>query len=130
MTNEFRFVTEWHIDAPLADVCNAIIHCLDWPNWWKGVEEVKQISVADSNGIGSVHRFTWKGRIPYRLSFEMRVTNYLPLTLLEGLANGDVMGTGRWDFSHKDGVTIVRYQWHVRTNRLWMNLIAPIDMVK
>ncbi len=126
MTKEFRFVTEWQITAPLTEVCNAITHCLDWPLWWEGVEEVKQLSAGDHNGIGSVHHFVWKGRIPYRFSFDMLVTNYTPLVFLEGQASGEIIGTGRWDFSRRDDATIVRYQWQVRTNRLWMNLIAPI----
>lgn len=123
---EYKFITEWRIDAPLSEVCDAISNCLDWPAWWKGVEKVEKLASGDADGIGSVHRFTWKGRIPYRFTFDIRMTRFVPLTLLEGQANGEVIGTGRWDFSREDNATVVRYQWHVRTNRLWMNLIAPI----
>jgi hypothetical protein len=123
---EYKFITEWRIDAPLTEVCDAISHCLDWPAWWKGVEKVEKLASGDADGIGSVHRFTWKGRIPYRFTFDIRMTRFVPLTLLEGQANGEVIGTGRWGFSREDNATVVRYQWHVRTNRLWMNLIAPI----
>ena len=123
---EFRFITEWRIDAPLAEVCDAISQCLDWPAWWKGVKKVEKLESGDARGIGSVYRFTWRGRIPYRFTFDMCVTGFVPLTLLEGQATGEVIGTGRWDFSREDDVTMVRYRWHIRTNRLWMNLIAPI----
>lgn len=126
MSTEFKFVTEWRIDAPLADVCEAISHCLDWPAWWKGVEAVEKLETGDADGIGSVHRFTWKGRIPYRFTFDMRVTGWIPLTRLEGQAQGDIIGTGQWNFCRENELTVVRYHWHVCTNRLWINLIAPI----
>ncbi|PSJ15911.1 SRPBCC family protein [Nitrosomonas supralitoralis] len=126
MTTEFKFVTEWRIDAPLVEVCDTIIHCLDWPIWWKNVKMVEKIENGDADGIGSVHRFTWKGRIPYRFTFDMRVTGFVPLSLLEGHALGEITGTGRWNFFREDELTVVRYHWHIYTNRRWMNLLAPI----
>ncbi len=123
---EFHFVTEWRIEAPLTQVCDAISHCLYWPQWWKGVEKVEEFDPGGVDGIGCLRRFTWRGRLPYRLTFDMRITRTVPLSILEGRASGEVEGIGRWRFSNDGGVTIVRYEWHVRTNRLWMNIIAPI----
>lgn len=87
---------------------------------------MEKLVTGDIDGVGSVHRFTWKGKIPYRFAFTMRVTRYVPGVLLEGVAEGEVVGTGRWDFIRANDITIVRYTWTVRTNRLWMNLLAPI----
>lgn len=123
---EFKFITEWCVGAPLAEVCDAISHCLAWPTWWKGVVKVEKLAPGDADGVGSVHRFTWRGRIPYQLTFDLCVTRFVPLAMVEGQVSGEVIGTGRWHFSHEDGVTMARYEWHVRTQRLWMNLIAPL----
>ena len=92
----------------------------------EGCQKVEKLESGDARGIGSVYRFTWRGRIPYRFTFDMCITDFVPFALLEGQATGEVIGTGRWDFSREDDVTMVRYRWHIRTNRLWMNLIAPI----
>jgi hypothetical protein len=81
---EFRFVSVWNIEAPLAHVCNAISNCLHWPHWWKGVEKVEEFDPGGMDGVGSLGRLTWKGRLPYRLTFDIRVTRAVPLTLLEG----------------------------------------------
>jgi hypothetical protein len=123
---EFHFVTVWRIEAALPLVCNAITQCLRWPEWWNGMEKVEEIDPGDGDGTGGLRRFTWKGRLPYRLTFDIRVARAVPLKIIEGHASGEVEGIGRWRFSHKAPVTTVRYEWHVRTTRRWMNLLAPV----
>lgn len=123
---EFQFVTVWRIEAPRTRVCDAISQCLHWPRWWRGVVRVEEVEPGDEDGVGSLRRFTWKGWLPYRLTFDVRVTRVVPLTVLEGRASGEVEGIGRWQFSNQGDVTEVRYDWHVRTNRPWINVLAPI----
>ncbi|MBI5450710.1 MAG: SRPBCC family protein [Gammaproteobacteria bacterium] len=123
---EFCFVTLWRIEAPLAQVCEAISQCARWPEWWPGVEKVEEIEPGAADGIGSLRRFTWKGRLLYRLTFDIRITRVVPLQLLEGRASGEVEGIGCWYFSCEGAVTIVRYEWQVRTTRGWMNVLAPL----
>ena len=123
---EFQFVTVWRIEAPLPQVCDAVSHCLYWPDWWRGVESVEEFDPGDAQGVGSLRRFTWRGRLPYSLTFDVRVTRIVPLTMLEGQASGEVEGVGRWRFSREGDVTVVCYEWQIRTNRLWMNVIAPL----
>ncbi|MDP3217531.1 MAG: hypothetical protein Q8S73_25700, partial [Deltaproteobacteria bacterium] len=43
----------------------------------------------------------------------------------EGSVQGDLEGIGRWHFSNEGAVSVIRYEWHVRSTRWWMNLIAP-----
>lgn len=123
---EFQFVTVWRIEASLPQVCDAISQCLHWPKWWKAVVKVEEVEAGDEDGVGSLRRFTWKGRLPYHLTFDVRVTRVVPLTVLEGRASGEVEGVGRWQFANDGRVTVIRYDWCVRTNRRWMNLLAPI----
>ncbi len=123
---EFNFITIWRIEAPLSQVFDAIYRCPNWPKWWEGVEKVEEIAPGDADGIGSLRRFTWKGQLPYRLTFDIRVIRAVPLKIIEGHASGEVEGVGRWHFSGDGPVTVVRYEWKVRTTRRWMNLLAPI----
>jgi hypothetical protein len=75
-----------------------------------------------------VHRYTVRGALPYRVSFDMRTTVMDTHERLEGIASGDVEGTGRWAFvSDGDGTaTQVRYEWTVELRRGWMALLAPL----
>lgn len=89
------------------------------------MESVEDIAPGDASGIGSVRRYTWRGLLPYRLIFDVRVIHFEPLAVIEGIATGDVEGQGRWSFAAEGAVTVVRYEWQVRTTRPWMNLLAP-----
>ncbi len=123
---EYWFVTLWQVEAPLEAVYDAVFHSLRWPEWWQGAECVEHAEDGDADGIGSVRRYTWKPRLPYRLQFDARTTRIEPLVALEAAASGDLEGMGKWSFSHDAGITRVRYEWRVRTTRPWMNWLAPI----
>ena len=123
---EYRFVTFWHIEAPLQRVFDAISDSFRWPDWWHGALAVEERDAGATDGVGAVRRYHWKSRLPYRLSFEARTTRIEPPVMLEAVVSGDLEGCGRWSFSHENGVTSIRYDWHVHTTRPWMNLFAPI----
>ena len=125
-TGEYRFLTIWRIEAPLEAVWRAVHDAGDWPRWWRNVEAVSEIEPGDAQGVGALHRYTWKGVLPYRLTFDVRVTRIEPQALLEGSVTGALAGTGRWRFSRENGVTVVRYEWRVETQQRWMNLLAPL----
>ena len=124
---DYSFVTRWSISSPLEKVWDAVFHSERWPSWWKGVERVVEIEPATGEcAVGSLRRYTWKSRLPYRLTFDMRVTRVEPLVKIESAASGELEGTGVWSFSRKGAMTHVRYDWNVRTTKLWMNVAAPI----
>jgi len=122
----YAFVTIWRLEAPLEEVWDAIYHSETWPEWWRGVESVIELEKGTNGGIGNKRRYTWKGVLPYRLTFVICTTTIEHGRLLEGTASGDVVGTGIWRFSQEGDVTVVRYEWRVRTTKRWMNLLAPM----
>ena len=122
----YKFVTIWRVEAPIERVWNEIYHSGEWPTWWKGVESVLEVRKGDERGVGSVRRYTWKSKLPYRLSFDMETIRVEPPTLLEGIASGELQGRGLWQLSANGGETIVRYDWSVDTTKRWMNLVSPI----
>lgn len=125
-SNHYHLTTSWRLDAPLEAVWEAITHPECWPDWWRGAECVVRLEEGDDNGVGACQRYTWKGLLPYRLTFVSRVTRVVPRELLEGRVEGELEGVGRWHFEHRDGQTVVRYEWQVRTTPRWMNVLAPL----
>lgn len=123
---EYQFSTVWRVEASLQEVWDVFSHPDQWPEWWVCLEQVIEIKSGDRQGIGALHRYTWKGALPYRLTFDINVLNILPCYRLEGEASGEVEGRGIWSFSDYGEETIVRYDWHVRTTLRWMNYLAPL----
>jgi hypothetical protein len=122
----YEFVTVWTLDAPIEAVWGEISDSERWPEWWQGVESVVELEKGDERGIGSVRRFTWKSKLPYRLAFDMRTTRIEPLAALEGEAFGELQGKGLWTFTREGGRTVARYDWRVETTKPWMNLLSPV----
>jgi hypothetical protein len=123
---DYEFVTVWRVEAPRERVWDAIYRSNDWPVWWRGVERVVEVVPGDERGVGSLRRYTWKSKLPYRLTFDMRTVRVEPLLLIEGAAEGELTGTGRWQFGGDETATVVRYDWRVRTTKPWMNAVSPV----
>jgi len=123
---EYRFLTTWLIAAPREPVWDAIYDSERWPDWWRGVLEAEKLVEGDEDGVGQYGRYVWKSKLPYRLEFFVRTTKVEKPRLLEGNAEGELAGVGRWRLFEQGGVTAVLYEWNVRTTRAWMNLLAPV----
>lgn len=123
--NHYHLTTLWQFDAPLDAVWDAITHPECWPDWWEGAECVVPLEHGDESGLGARQRYIWKSVLPYRLTFDSRVTRVEHQRLLEGEVEGELEGVGCWHFERWEGLTTVRYEWKVRTTPWWMNLLAP-----
>lgn len=127
VASRYEFVTKWAIAAPQERVWNELMNPQAWPTWWRGVENVELLRPGtDELGTGAVRRYTWRSRLPYRLTFTMQTTHIEPQTTIEGHATGELEGTGCWHLSHAEGITHVRYDWQVVANKWWMIWLAPI----
>jgi hypothetical protein len=87
---------------------------------------VEELERGDATGVGAVRRYTWGSRLPYRLTFSMRTTVVKSPQLLEGVAQGELNGMGRWTLSQAGANTHAQYDWQVATSRAWMNALAPV----
>ena len=123
---DYALTTEWVLDAPIEAIYAALEAPATWPRWWCYVEAVALVRKGDAEGIGAVHRYTWSSRLPYRLSFDMETIALARPSRIEGVARGDLSGTGRWDLAAEDRNARVRYTWRVTTGKRWMNALAPL----
>ena len=122
----FLLVSHWHLDAPIEPVWEALHAVERWPQWWRYVLAVQELQQGDAAGVGALHRYTWTSRLPYQLTFEMRTTLIERPSRLQGLASGELTGEGRWSLQPQGSTTVVRYEWHVATTKVWMNLLSPL----
>jgi len=127
---EYRFVTEWRLEAPIEDVYAVIHHAVAWPEWWDAVLAVDEVRPGDERGLGAVHRYTFKGKLPYHLKFETHVDRLERPVRLGGSANGELTGRGDWTLEVDGDATRVRYEWVIRTTRPWMNALAKLPFAR
>jgi uncharacterized protein YndB with AHSA1/START domain len=115
------------LPAPRERVWDTLADNERWPEWWRGVERVEILVPGEGKDrLGEVARYTWRSRIPYELTFDMRVVTVERPRLMEGSATGELTGTGRWRLFDDGGFTTVVYEWDVATTRPWMNAVAPL----
>jgi hypothetical protein len=122
----YRFLTAWLLESPIDPVWDAIYDAERWPEWWRGVESVVELDTGGEDKVGSLARHRWRSFLPYPVEFETRTTRVERPHLIEGDARGELAGVGRWRLFDRGGVTVVLYEWNVRTTRAWMNLVAPL----
>src|SRR5947209_2062707 len=91
---QFNLVTVWNLDAPVERVWHLLTEIETWPQWWRAVSQVELLQSGDANGLGAVHRITWKTALPYQLTFDTRMTRIEPMSIIEGRASGELDGRG------------------------------------
>ncbi|MDN3520662.1 SRPBCC family protein [Halomonas ramblicola] len=123
---DYRFVTRWHLAAPIETVYGALSEPPAWPHWWPGLVAVELLATGDGEGRGRRYRYLWRSALGYRLRFEVNVTRVEQPRLIEALASGDLEGIGRWELEGSATGTRVTHLWRVRTTPPWMNLSAPL----
>jgi hypothetical protein len=122
----YRFLTTWLLESPREPAWEVLQDVMAWPSWWRGVVAVEELDPGDANREGSKHSIEWRSKLPYPLRFDFTTDRVAAPSLMEGRADGELAGTGRWRLFEQDGVTAVIYEWNVQTTRAWMNLLAPI----
>jgi hypothetical protein len=122
----FRLTTDWVFDAPVEAVWRVLVATQDWPSWWRAVAKVELLAPGDANGIGALRRITWRTALPYTIGFDMRTTRIAPMALIEGRAEGELTGVGRWTLAPAGSGTKVRYDWMVEVTKPWMRTAAPL----
>jgi uncharacterized protein YndB with AHSA1/START domain len=122
----FELVTQWTLAAPIAAVWQALSAPEQWPSWWRAVIEVETLRAGEATGVGALRRLTWRTALPYTLTFDMRTTRVEPMMLIEGRAEGELSGIGRWTLAPAGNGTQARYDWLVDVTKPWMRAAAPL----
>lgn len=125
-SSDYRFLTRWDIPAPVDRVWQELMTPELWPTWWRGVERVELLRSGTGPGLGAIRRYTWKSRLPYRLTFDMETTRIEDHRLIEGHATGELAGRGRWSLQAHGETTQVEYLWEVSATKWWMRFLSPV----
>jgi hypothetical protein len=125
MAETYHFVTDWRFAAPLERVWSVVLDIERYPGWWKNFRRVELVS-GDGRSIGSKIWCEVRGSLPYSLRYTLEVLESQPYRHILLGSTGDLVGTGRWQFSPIGGQTQALYYWDVATTNPVLNLVAPL----
>ncbi|GKQ40201.1 SRPBCC family protein [Streptomyces sp. A012304] len=114
----YRFVSRWHLPAPLATVYPVLERVEDYPRWWPQVREVTRID--DTAGLVRI-----RSLLPYDLTFTARERRRDPVAgVLESALTGDVDGWARWTVVPDGTGCLARYDQVVDVNKPLLRRLA------
>ena len=123
--NEYAFVDEWDVAAPIASVFAALEDGRTYPDWWRPVYLAVDSDGPSRLGHSSAARF--KGRLPYRLTTRTTTVRHEPPHVLAGDVEGHLRGRGTWTLSDREGGgTHVRFDWRVAADRPFLRVLTPV----
>lgn len=129
-TNDYHFITNWHVQGTLQEVTDIIGNAEELTRWWPSVYlDVKVLEKGDEVGLGKVVALYTKGWLPYTLRWQFRVTEVRDdgFTLV---AQGDFEGRGIWTFKQNGPWVDVVYDWKISAEkpllRYFSFLIKPL----
>ena len=113
-SNEYQFITEWDLDAPIEEVFDVIENGSEFPRWWPEVyldARAEKKGRPDRKG-DKLHLHT-KGWLPYTLRWTAEVIESSPPIRLEFAATGDFVGRGIWTLTNSGPKTHARFDWSI-----------------
>jgi len=116
-TNDYHFITTWHVKSAIEEVSEIIGDPLGLTNWWPSVYlNVKVLEEGDEHGLGRVVSLYTKGWLPYTLRWDFRVTDVHP-TGFTLVAWGDFDGRGIWTFEQDGEWVNIVYDWKIKAEK-------------
>jgi hypothetical protein len=120
--SRFEFFDEWRLAAEPGAVWPVIRDVEDWPDWWPSVRTVTPVA----GDTGSTYQFRFRTRLPYDMAFAAELVSDDTLQTAEARVTGRVDGSGLCTATAIDGGTLVRFDWSVRPQLIWMRVVAPV----
>lgn len=117
-TNDYRFVTHWRVLGLTAKVYDILADASGYLRWWSQVYlEVIVVKPAGEHGLGGVFDLHTRGKLPYTLRWQARVseTNYPHGFTIE--ATGDFVGRGIWTFTQDRDWVDITFDWRLRAEK-------------
>jgi hypothetical protein len=117
-TNDYQFTTHWRVLGLTAKVYDILADASGYLRWWSQVYlEVIVVKPAGEHGLGGVFDLHTRGKLPYTLRWQARVseTNYPAGFTIE--ATGDFVGRGIWTFTQDRDWVDITFDWRLRAEK-------------
>jgi hypothetical protein len=117
-TNDYQFITHWHVQGSAANVYDVLVDARGYLRWWSQVYlGVTLVKPAGEHGLGGVFDLHTRGKLPYTLRWQARVsgTHYPEAFTIE--ATGDFVGRGTWTLAQDGEWVNITFDWRLRAEK-------------
>ena len=121
----YSFVDEWLVPAPAEEVYEFLSRPRDYPRWWGDAFLEGEGDPAPA-APGKRARLVTRGRLPYRLRWELVCVEADAPRRLVSQIHGDFVGDGIWTFAPSDAGTRVVLEWRVEVRKPLVRHLTPL----
>ena len=124
--NEYTFLTEWSVTAPIELVYDILKDGKDYVRWWPDVYlKAAHIPSGDPNGIGDQVVLLTKGWLPYKLRWTATAMRRERPHTIAISAAGDFNGRGIWQLAQHGEECCIAFDWRLRADKPLLRLLSP-----
>ena len=117
-SNDYHFITHWHVESTLQEITEILVDGPSLVRWWPAVYiEVKQLKNGDANSLGGIIDLYTKGWLPYRLRWKAKITATNHPYGFTITATGDFDGRGIWTFEQNGAFVDITYDWKLHSDK-------------
>jgi uncharacterized protein YndB with AHSA1/START domain len=120
----YSFIDEWFVPASVEAVYDLLSRPRDYPTWW-GEAFLAGEGDAGPAAPGKRARMLTRGRLPYRLTWELVCVEADAPTRLVSRIEGDFVGEGIWTFTPAGDGTRAVLQWNVDVRKRLVRHLTP-----
>jgi hypothetical protein len=116
--SRYHFVTQWQFRARVEEVADILGDGPALARWWPSVYlDVMELEQGDGQKVGAVLDLYTKGWLPYRLRWQLRVTEANYPNGFSFVAWGDFVGRGTWVLAQDGPLANVTYDWDIEVQK-------------
>jgi uncharacterized protein YndB with AHSA1/START domain len=123
--SRYSFVDEWLVPAPPEWVYGLLSCPRDYPGWW-GDAFLRGEGDDGPAAPGKRARLLTRGRLPYRLRWELACVEASAPRRLASRIEGDFVGMGTWTLTEREGSTHVVLEWDVEVRKPLVRHLTPL----
>jgi uncharacterized protein YndB with AHSA1/START domain len=130
-SNDYTFISVWHVNAPTDLVYDILSDAETYPRWWPEVYLAVRVEPASDGGaIGTRAHLHTRGRLPYTLTWTAETLHADRPHTFEIRATGDFEGSGIWTLQPVAAGTRAAFEWRIRAEkpllRTFSFLLKPV----
>jgi hypothetical protein len=121
----YRFVDEWLVPASPEWVYGLLSCPREYPGWWSDAFLEGEGDPGPASP-GKHARLLTRGRLPYRLRWDLTCVEAVAPSRLVSRIEGDFVGEGIWTIKPEGGGTRAVLEWNVEVRKGLVRRLTPI----